>query len=63
VGVLLALAAVPVLESWLPTRLAAGVALLVTGEPHAWRPALVAALVTIGLLALAVNRFASRELG
>jgi ABC-2 type transport system permease protein len=62
VGVLLALAAVPVLKGWLPTRLANGVALLVTHEPHAWRPALIAAPATVGLLALAVNRFANREL-
>jgi ABC-2 type transport system permease protein len=62
VAVLLAVAALPVLKSWLPTRLADGVALLVTHQHHAWRPALIAGVATVALLALAVNRFAAREL-
>jgi ABC-2 type transport system permease protein len=63
VGALLAIAAVPALKSWLPTRLADGVAMLVTHQHDTWRPALAAGLATVALLALAVNRFAAREVG
>jgi ABC-2 type transport system permease protein len=60
-GLLIVISAVPVLKSWLPTRLSTAVAALAQHQHHLWRPALTAALATVGLLALAVNRFAARE--
>ena len=62
VALLLAIAALPALQSWLPTRLADGVALLVEQQHLLWRPVLVTSVATVLLLALATNRFTQREL-
>ena len=61
VALLLAIAALPALESWHPTRLANGVALLVAQQEQLWRPVVVTTVTTCLLLTLATNRFARRE--
>ncbi len=61
VALLLAIAVLPALKSWLPTRLADGVALLAQRQDELWRPVLVTAAATFLLLALATDRFARRE--
>jgi ABC-type glutathione transport system ATPase component len=52
------------LTSWVPTRLARGLAMFVGRDQagDAWRPAVIAAALSIALLVLAVNRFDRRQL-
>ena len=61
VGTLLGLAADPALQSWLPTRLADGLVLVLKHQPHPWRPVLIAALATAALLTFAVHRLGRAE--
>ena len=61
VGTLLGLAAIPALKSWLPTRLADGLVLVLKHQPHPWRPVLIATLATIALLTFAVHRLGRAE--
>jgi ABC-2 type transport system permease protein len=59
---LAALGAVPVLSTWLPTRLASGLAAFTGPAPaRLWHPVLVAALASLALVTAAVRRLGSHE--